>query len=323
MTASDLVRHHGYIVALFDILGFEQRFRERGLQGMYRAYSSLIEDIDARNEHMARLFGDMEFSEAPYWTAEGDVFVFNRIHGAYASDSMLLWTDRTWEEARVMSTRQLAAISLDRASSWLAYPVPVDRFLDACKELTCRAIEVGLPLRGAIAVGPAVLDETRRIFLGQPLIDVARMEKAQRFVGASLCRSLTGLPFPIPRRYVVDFHEHLKADRSQSEWGGYVLDWPRHWRRTRNTDVRQYISAMNTDPAYATYYEVTLRFIDASASMAALHEAEDEGSVRSQYPEFSRENTALALRARAVRRVPIELTNGGTEQTQESVSSRP
>jgi hypothetical protein len=304
------VPHHGYIVALFDILGFEQRFKARGLRGMYAAYRALIEDVDGRNEHMAKLFGDMKFCEAPYWSADGEIFVFNRIQGAYASDSILLWADRTWEEARMMSARDLCSISFDHAYGWLAYPIPSDHFFDACNELMCHAIEINLPLRGAISVGAAILDSENRVFLGQPLIDVARMEKAQRFIGASLCASLTRLPLPIPKRYLIDFDEHLK-DGQRNEWGGHVLDWPRHWRRTRKGDVREYVRAMNTDRAHTRYYDVTLRLIDMSDSLAHLHETEDDVSIRTQYPEFSRENKALSVRARAFRRVPVPIADGG------------
>lgn len=295
-------------MALFDILGFEQRFRTRGLADMYSAYTALISDIDSRNEHMDRLFHDMEFHEAPYWTSDGEVFVFNRVQGAYASDSILLWADRTWEEARSMSSRALCATSFESGLAWIAYPIPSDNFLDACNELLCRSIETDLPVRGAISVGPAILDAKNRVFLGQPLIDVARMERGQRFIGASLCRAPMELPFKIPSRYLLSFDEHLK-EKEQKEWGGVVLDWPRHWRRTRKDDLGTVIRKLNTEGRYSGYYETTIQMVEKSEKRVEAHEERSEQTIRAQYHEFSRKNQHLRVHARAVRRVPIAKEN--------------
>ena len=297
----DTGAHFGYQIALFDILGFEGRLAARGLTSIADAYEVLISDVEARNRHMAKLFGPIGFAEAPYWTSDGDVFIFNKIFGAFASDSILLWAHRTWPDVRDKKQEDLVRLANNPADGWKAHPIPCDNFLDTCNEVMCQGLEVGLPLRGAIAMGEAILDENRRVFLGQPIVDAARMEKAQRFVGASLCSSFTSQT--IPKRFTLPFNEHLK-DSPPAMWSGLTLDWPRHWRNTRHDDAKERVAALDIQPNYSRYYTTTLRLIDASNALGTQHESPSDISIRAQYPEFA--SPELAVHARAVRRVPLE-----------------
>lgn len=296
--------HHGYQVALFDILGFERKLASRGLTSIAEAYEALISDVEARNRHMAKLFGSMGFSEAPYWTSDGDVFIFNKIFGAFASDSILLWAHRTWPDVRDKKREDLVRLAGNPADGWKAHPIPCDNFLDTCNEVMCHGLEIGLPLRGAISMGEAVLDEDRRVFLGQPIVDAACMEKAQRFIGASLCSSFTSQT--IPKRFTLPFSEHLK-DSPPAVWSGLTLDWPRHWRNTRRHDAGEVIAALDVEQEFSSYYSNTLRFLNASRAVGTQHQAIADISIRTQYPEFS--SPDVAVNARAVRRVPIEREN--------------
>ena len=294
--------HHGHFIGLFDVLGFETRLLKWGLGRMTEAYVSLIASIEARETHMTRLFGEMGFREAPYWTSDGDIFIFNRIGGAFASDSILVWANRTWPEARNKSADELAEIAADPARGWVAHPIPCDNFIDACNDLICHSIEVGLPLRGAVSMGPAVIDNDRRIFLGQPIVDAARMERGQTFLGASVCRSFTSQV--LPARYGFPYEAHLKSP-TPSVWGGLVLDWPRHWRKTRRDDSLSAVAQLDTDPKFAHYYDATRQFIAASEQIDGKFESPAEVSLRSVYAEFG--HPELMVPARAVRRVPIKL----------------
>ncbi len=290
----------GYLVALFDVLGFEEKLRRHGLDGIATAYEALIANIERRNEQMERVFGPMGFTEAPYWTSEGDVFIFNKVHGAFASDSLLVWSHRTWPDARAKSVEELRELSASGANGWMAQPIPGDNFLDACSDLICHSLEIGLPVRGALAAGSAIFDDERRVFLGQPIVDVARLERTQVCISAAMCKSIATQH--IPHRYLLRYSEHLKSP-APNDYSGLNLDWPRHWRKTRRIDARAVVSALNVDPKYSAYYENTLRFIDFSNSLAQQHETESDISVRAQYPQFAA--SELEVRAFAVRRVPL------------------
>lgn len=294
---------HGYLVALFDILGFEKRLNTLGLQEMLARYEALIDVVNYREEQIKRVFGDFGFREAPYWAAEGEVFIVNKIEGAYASDSILLWSNLTWPEARHSPDEDFQKLSDSPADGWMYHPIPCDNFLDICNDLMCRSLEVGLPLRGAIAVGDAILDAERNIFLGQPIVDAARLEKGHQMISVSFCNS--AINQTIPERFTLRFDRHIK-DNHRAMWGGAMLDWPRHWRRTRKIDIVDTIQKLDTDPAHSSYYSNTLDLITYSQEYADKFESAEETSIRSLYAPFLWTNTELALPARAVRRIPIE-----------------
>lgn len=294
--------HYGYLVGLFDILGFEHRLAEIGLPKMVGLYEELMDVVNYRKDQEKRVFVDFGFTESAYWTSDSDVSIFNKIHGAYASDTILLWSNRTWPEGRNKTIEELNVLQKDAASGWKFYPIPCDNFLDVCNDVICHGLEVGLPLRGALSLGEAFFDEQKNIFLGRPIIDAARLEPGQKFIGASLC-----MPFveqTIPERFFLRFDKHLK-DGYENAFSGFVLDWPRHWRKTRSADVRSVVESLNKDVRHSVYYETTLELVEHSMKFAAQFESDFETSIRTVYKQFSRTNTQLSVRARAVRRIPI------------------
>jgi hypothetical protein len=293
---------HGNFVALFDILGFEQRLARFGLAEMLARYEDLIDSVNYRKEHAERVFGNMGMAEAPHWLPDGDVFLFTKTHGAYASDSILLWADRTWPDARNISEEDSLRLATNTADGWMHHPIPCDNFLDVCNDLMCRGLEVGLPLRGAIAIGEAALIPDRNIFLGQPIVEAARIESGQQFIGAGFCKS--ALNQVVPARYALPFERHIKESH-KDKWSGTALDWPRHWRSTRKWELSRVVAALNVDPKFSSYYENTLDFIEYSKQFSNLFESAEEISIRSNYPQFSWSNSELAVTARAVRRIPI------------------
>lgn len=294
---------HGSYVALFDVLGFEERLTTLGLSEMLSRYEALIEVVNYRKRQVEHVFGALGFSEAPYWTSEGDVFIVSKTHGAYASDSILLWSNRTWPEAALDSDDAFRSLAGNSADGWKYLPIPPDNFLDVCNEIMCSGLEVGLPLRGAIAAGEAVLDQSRNVFIGRPIVEAARLEYGQRLIGASFCASM--VPQVVPRRFSVGLDKHIK-DTHRSLWGGALLDWPRHWRRTRKVDLGEAISKLNTSERHASYYENALELVAFSNTLAGQFEGPEETSVRAQYEQFSWSKSDLSVHARAIRRVPLE-----------------
>ncbi|CAJ3681743.1 hypothetical protein [Burkholderia pseudomallei] len=297
------MKFNRFSLCFFDVLGFETRFSDLGLDGMLRKYVALVDLVDARNEHMGRLFGEMGFKESAYWLSDGDAFVVSRLHGAYASDSLLVWTHTDFPEARHPAAVDLAPAERERRASepaegWLYHPIPCDNLLDICNEMICHSLEIGLPLRGALALGEAVLHIECGVYLGQPLIDAARMEHSQRIIGASFTRSF--MKQIVPPRYLAPFDKHLKNARDDL-FQGSVLDWPRHWRATRKADLRAIIRSLNTLPAAADIYDNTLCLIDVSEASAEMFDRPEDMRLGNAYPQFSTKE--LALRACAVKRI--------------------
>jgi len=288
------VAPHLYSIALFDILGFEARFSAYGLEVMAAKYDQLIGSVVQRNQHMSELASMLHMEDEATWTAEGDAFVCNRIYGAYASDTVLIWAHALFPGGRGLSEHERAARASDPARGWTFLPIPCDRFLDACSEVVCEALELELPVRGAIAMGMAIMDSERGVFLGQPLIDAARMEKNQKLIGASFCRSYLSQIIPGP--YAVPLDCHVK-DLTSGHFSGLVLNWPRRWRLTRRTDLAPVISRLDTAPDHSAAYKNSLELNRLSEALAREMHTDHYVSTRRLYPQFASPNLEMAVRA--------------------------
>jgi hypothetical protein len=280
----EVAEQHTYFLALFDVLGFENRFQQLGLTEMARRYETLIDGVDQQNRRFAEVFGVFDFKESAYWSAEGEIAILHRLWGAYASDSILVWAHSAWPEARGKTPDELEELAKNPTEGWCYETIPCELFLRGCSELICRSIEVGLPLRGALAMGTAILDEARGVYLGAPLIEAARLERDQTIIGASLCESF--MRQTIPRRFQLPVDTHLKPNHSGT-FGGAILDWPRHWRRTRTDDARRHVVDLSEDAgSKKLYYENTLQLLDLSHQQRGAFESPEDVLIRSLYPAF-------------------------------------
>lgn len=300
ITSENPVVARPYVVGLFDVLGFKSKFETLGLADITARYAALIDIVvkaDERRAELSHFFPDQK--EGPYWCRDGEIVIHIHVHAAYASDTFLVWSHYTWTDLHTKSDEELQVLSGDPRHDWLFHPVPCDAFLDTCNEFICRSLQVGLPVRGALAVGDAVLDKARNIFLGQPIIDAHALEVGQRFIGAGMCTSF--MDQTIPERYRLAFNRQQKSS-STREASGFVLDWPRHWRQTRSWDVRPLINAMNKGDEFAEYYQHTLASVDASEQSTSGAISPGVCPIRSCYEPFSyaREG-GIAAHAHAVR----------------------
>lgn len=214
------------IVSLLDVLGFENLFQLIGLEKMKERYDKLT-------EYVKRQTGGIDVVPTP----DGHVTVGWLVIGnAYFSDTLLFWT-------------KYSKMSLPS-------------FTHLISESICWGLENGLPLRGTIAVGETILDPDSGTYLGQPIIEAARTETAQEWVGVSFGPSFLAPDFNngFYLNSVLPYKSHYK-DKDSPLATGITVDWPRLWRETRKTDVRELVSAMDTDERFSCYYQKTLDFI--------------------------------------------------------------
>ena len=304
ISAENPVVARPYAVGLFDVLGFKNKFEKLGLKEITARYAALIDIVMQRDknlEEMKTFFGFLK--EGPYWCRDGEIVVMTQVHAAYASDTFLVWANYTWTDLHQTPKEELDALAKDRKHDWLFRPVPCDAFVDVCNELMCRSLQVGLPLRGALAVGDAVMDRPRNIFLGQPIIDANILEHGQIFIGAGMCSSF--IDQTIPARFRLTYNKQLK-NPSMPGASDLILDWPRHWRKTRKVDVREAIQSMNTEDGFADYYQNTLDTIEHSAKYAKEIEPGIACPIRSNYEQFSYEREDIAGYVLPVRKVTAE-----------------
>lgn len=240
-----------YLIAFFDILGFESRLSVLGLNGMFEKYLKLIEIINENNRKQELLKSvNMEGS---FWAQDGS-FELYQIKGAYASDSIILW-----------AKMEMGGIGVRFADGSFGHPkVEPYNFLNLCNELICFSLEIGLPLRGAISAGEAIIDEDKRIFLGNPFVEVAKLEKRQNGIGATPCKTFQILHQGLNPTYFLPFENYLKTTEDKDLTFGAILDWPRHWRNSRKSEPDEVIVKLNTDERFSIYYENTLKLVEFS-----------------------------------------------------------
>lgn len=262
--------HKEYLVGFFDILGFENRLNVLGLNGMLEKYESLIDIVNTNNKRHDEL--KKRKLHGAFWTANGTIRISYEIRGAYASDSIIVW-----------AKRELGGEGMRFPDGTFGSPpILCDDFLNVCNELICRSLEMGLPLRGALSMGKAFIDEERNIYLGMPFVEAARLEKGQMFIGASPCKSFNEQP--ILPHLILPYKSHLK-EKAKNETGGSVLDWPRHWRETRETDALEKVISLqkqaggtNLPETVREKYENTLKLINFSKDNSKYWEAIKAGN---------------------------------------------
>jgi len=217
------------IVCLLDVLGCGSVLSRLGLTGLQTKCAALVDYVKEQK-------GGIDIVPTP----DGHVAVGWLVVGnAYFSDTLLFWTQY----------------------SKMALP----SFTHLIAEAICFGLETELPLRGAVAVGESVLDAGGGVFLGEPLVEVARTEREQQWIGVSFGPSFTkpGFNEGFYLHTVLPYKSHYK-DRSSDYATGMTVDWPRRWRESRKSDPRPTLRSLDRDPKFSGYYERALRFIDFS-----------------------------------------------------------
>lgn len=235
-------------LAFFDILGTSKRLNENELQKVYEYYECMIKLCSDDTVPIIienTLYGKSELTK---YIGKQKPFVFlqTELKNAFFSDTFILW------------------VELDGPFNTL-----LGGFFEKCSIVFCEALRRKIPLRGTISVGTSIMDEEKKIFLGKPLVEAAKGETCQNWLGIGLGKSFKSL-HTMDTRYVLPYTEHIKADREGSceILNNYALDWPRWWRENdcgdNYGDIDSIIADMNTDARFAKYYEKCLRFYEYS-----------------------------------------------------------
>ena len=223
-----------FVIALFDVLGFGERVLSSGLSRLVVAYDRLLDIVDVPRS------GAMLHCAVPDGNGgRAAAFGYLDIQCERFSDTVLLWS-------------------------------PYSRFsfgpfVGMCTRFVCDVLHLGMPIRAGVAVGEAHMDKSRRVFLGKPVVEADRVEKAQGWIGVSFGPSFARKPFNeyFEPDAVLVYTAHRKP--GYSKWvPGLVLDWPRHWRKTYTVSPEAHLSQMNTKPEYSKYYERAIHFCQFS-----------------------------------------------------------
>jgi hypothetical protein len=227
------------MLALFDVLGFRERLRTRGLPAIRSEYARLISLAEARAGQLD-LWKNWRVETYGYRDPKVECLAASwvPVDHSYFSDTILFWAP--YEQGHVAG------------------------FCRFCSLFMCQSLHIHIPVRGAITIGEMVIDKTVGVFLGLPLAEALDAEKSQAWLGVTFGPSFAMEPhnrFDV--NVAIPYTRHRKAG-TENVIPGVVLDWPRLWPTNTLWDPEQLISEMDTDPRFSAYYERTREFVKYS-----------------------------------------------------------
>ncbi|HEY5233565.1 MAG TPA: hypothetical protein VIK35_08540 [Verrucomicrobiae bacterium] len=228
-----------YAFAMFDVLGFSSWITTVGLQSVLDSYHQLIEKVVIKPNEKGGL--------SAVQTSEGAVFALTGPPSyAYFSDTILLWHPLV--------------------------PAFVDDFVTRCSELICEALAMNIPLRGAITLGDAVLDTESNFFLGKPIVEAAKLEKAQNWIGLTFGNSAVWSAFlaQLHGTTIIEYPPPTK-DTLKEYASPIVVDWPRRWRDRHGKCPSSKLRELNKDLKFSCYWENTIKFAEFSQARHDWH----------------------------------------------------
>lgn len=238
------------VLAFFDVLGFSDLLHDLGLSKIYEIYEELTDMLDGMNEPGA--FG--------FWVpADYDGNVDAQLAKATRGE------DTQWAPAASLNGLSVAYFS-DTILLWMRYdPIRCGAFVDMSISFFCRALSVGVPLRGALAIGELHMDSGRGIYLGTPIIEGARAEAAQSWCGFSLGPSFRSYPCIVPGDRFRAYTSHVKPGQDELVLP-FGVDWTWHWREQFAEIPLESVAETLRRDRDDTYWAATLSFAEASAA---------------------------------------------------------
>ena len=226
-----------YVFALLDVLGFSSWLSAKGLQAIAESYCELINKAVLAPGSQPEL-GSMV-------TPPGNIFAVNSPPNySYLSDTLMIW------------------FPLSGAM--------VGGFVSRCADLMCEAIDLGIPLRGAITIGEAAIDVPSGIYLGTPIIEAHSLEKKQNWIGVTFGESCMWSPFfaQVPVSSVMEYEVPVK-DCGRTR---IVLDWPRQWTEKGDRTTKELLDRLRRlkeewcgkDTSVHRYWDNTIKFVEYS-----------------------------------------------------------
>lgn len=269
-----------YSIALFDVLGFSKLVSSQGNQVVLDLYKKLLDILDKQKTHNDGATG-FAASVVPVpvtkdWKQSIMVAETNGfINACHFSDTFLIYVNyELCHNGFFLSTpfNEPYPLLLGEVGTE-CFPVLYQKhniylsFLQTCMEFFCQALISGIPLRGCISTGLAIMDHTKSIYIGEPIVEAARGEPAQNSLGIAFGKSFNN-SHPVYNKYFIPYLNHLKQDDERTKFlSPMMLDWARYWRESpdfKDYDFFECINKMNTDEKSSSYYEKTIKFFEFS-----------------------------------------------------------
>lgn len=269
-----------YSIALFDILGFSNFVESSKTQVVLNLYNKLLELVYGQEStpegRASRAGAVVPVHTSSDWTSNALIADANGfVQVCHFSDTFVIYVNYQLEKQgwwlRDTKYEPYPLLLLEKNTTYC--PLIFEKhhiylsFLQTCMEFFCQAITMGIPLRGCISTGPAMMDSSKSIYFGAPLVEAARGEPAQNAIGIAFGKSFNNY-HPVYNDYFIPYLDHIKRGDPKAKFlSPMVVDWPRYWRRSFNHCERSFsdcIQQMNTDPQFSSYYDNALKFFEFS-----------------------------------------------------------
>lgn len=233
------------MMAMLDVLGFSGRARTDGIDPVFSLYKQLVTNVITKEP--MRCLGTHDMGDGTRCPA----LYSADIRYTYFSDTIMLW------------------MPLD--------PLFAGPFIQRCADLLCEALTLHVPLRGAVALGEAVMHKASGMYIGEPIIDAHELEEAQEWIGVAFAPSGTWSPFvaELSPIQIIEYDVPVKKGKEDLR-SPLVLDWPRRWRDTRTESVSDVLTQLNTSEKHSWYYDNALAFVRYSEDHHDWHMKTDE-----------------------------------------------
>ena len=269
-----------YSIALFDVLGFSNYVSNNDTQVVLDLYNKLLDLIKKQESTptgKCNAAGSVvPVPTSPDWKnnrliADANGFV----RACHFSDTFVIYVNHQlrkqgwWLLDTKYEPNPLLVFedSNEVNSLFYSYHTVYLSFLQTCMEFFCQAILTGIPLRGCLSTGMALMNQEKAIYFGNPLVEAARGESAQDAMGIAFGKSFDNY-HPVYHDYFIPYLGHMKQDVNKTEvLSPMILDWPRFWRNSptyKEYSLIDCINKMNTDSSFSKYYENAIKFVEFS-----------------------------------------------------------
>ncbi len=267
-----------YSIALFDILGFSKFVESNGNQVILDLYNKLLDLVEKQKS----TYGESDSiagSVVPTPVSndwKSSAFIANAngyINVCHFSDTFIIYVNYLLGKQPfwLRDTKYEPYPLLLGEIGKIQYPIIYEEhriylsFLQTCMDFFCQAIVAGIPLRGCVSTGLAVMDPYKSIYVGSPIVEAARGEPARNSIGISFGKSFNN-HHPVYNNYFIPYFDDIKQEKADY-LSPMVLDWARYWRETsdfKGYDLHNCINKMNKDTQFSYYYDNAIKFFEFS-----------------------------------------------------------
>lgn len=271
-----------YSIALFDILGFSNFVETNGSKIVLDLYNKLLQLVDRQKSSFGKkdsIVGSVV--PAPVsddWKSNLLIADANGyINVCHFSDTFIIYVnfllgkrpfwlrDSKYEPYPLL----LGEIGTKQYSIFYEEHRIYLSFLQTCMDFFCQSIVAGIPLRGCISTGTAIMNPYKSIFVGEPIVEAARGETVRNFLSVSFGKSFNN-HHPVYNDYFIPYYDDMKEVKSEY-LSPMLLDWARYWRESPNfnkINFNECINKMDKNKSFSGYYKNTIKYFEFSQKHA-------------------------------------------------------